>query len=445
MTSDATLEQELRDVFQRHEHLAGDVSLDDRPADDSSSSRPPSSARAPRSKSGSKSRSKGGPSKGGSLRRSHKDPRWARALVVAGALMMVLAGGAFVAKDVVMNYATRNVKQEDLIVPAAEQQGKHVTISGAKNILLMGIDPRPGQDESEAIRSDSIIILHIPASHDSAYLVSIPRDTWVKIPKFDNGKNRYTGGHDKINGAFAIGGLGTTGKEQRKFGVTLLAETIEENWGITFDAAAIIDFTGFQNVVNVLGGVDMYVDQEVKSVHIGHDAKGETKVPFIQRDNGSGGTALIPVAGVTPQTYHVGYQHLEPWQALDYVRQRETLPNSDYDRQRHQQQFIKALFKQILSKDVLTDPGKLKKVLDVIGQSMTIDSGGIGLDDWIFAMKGISGDSLLTVKTNNGTFFSSSENPGAEALDPTTLELLAAVKGNTLEEFMAQHTSLISS
>jgi LCP family protein required for cell wall assembly len=437
MTSDASLEQELRNVFQRHEHLAEDLSLGDRPADDPSSRRPPSSPRS----SGARSR----PSKVAASRRSRKDPKWARALVVVGALMMVAAGSAFVVKDAVINYATRNVKQEDLIVPAAEQQGKHVTISGAKNILLMGIDPRPGQDPSEAIRSDSIIILHIPAGHDSAYLISIPRDTWVKIPKFDNGKNRYTGGHDKINGAFAIGGLGTTGKEQRKFGVTLLADTIKDNWGVTFDAAAIIDFTGFQNVVNVLGGVDMYVDQEVKSVHIGHDAKGDTKVPYIQRDNGSGGTTLIPVAGVIPQTYHVGYQHLEPWQALDYVRQRETLPNSDYDRQRHQQQFIKALFKQILSKDVLTDPGKLKKVLDVIGQSMTIDSGGIGLDDWIFAMKGISGDNLLTVKTNNGTFYSSPENPGAEALDPTTLELLAAVKANTVEGFMGQHTSLISS
>jgi LCP family protein required for cell wall assembly len=440
MTSDASLEQELRDVFQRHEHLAGDLSLDDRPADDPSSSRPPSSARAPRP-----SRARSRPAKGTDLRRSRRDPRWARVLVVAGALMMMAAGSVFVLKDVAMNYATSNVKQEDLIVPAAEQQGRHVTISGAKNILLMGIDPRPGQDESEAIRSDSIIILHIPASHDSAYLISIPRDTWVRIPKFDNGRNRYAGGHDKINGAFAIGGLGTTGKEQRKFGVTLLAETIKDNWGVTFDAAGIIDFTGFQNVVNVLGGVDMYVDQEVKSVHIGHDAKGNTKVPYIQRDNGRGGTALEPIPGVTPQTYHVGFQHLEPWQALDYVRQRETLPNSDYDRQRHQQQFIKALFKQILSKDVLTDPGKLKKVLDVIGQSMTIDSGGIGLDDWIFAMKGISGDSLLTVKTNNGTFFSSPENPGAEALDPTTLDLLAAVRANTVQDFMAQHTSLISS
>jgi polyisoprenyl-teichoic acid--peptidoglycan teichoic acid transferase len=236
----------------------------------------------------------------------------------------------------------------------------------------------------------------------------------------------------------------TTGKDQRRYGMSLLANTINENWGIFFDAAAIVDFAGFTNVVNVLGGVDMYVDQETKSVHIGHDAKGNTKVPYIQRFNSKGGTDLIPIEGVTPQRYHVGYQHLAPWQALDYVRQRDTLPNSDYDRQRHQQQFIKALFREIASKDVLTDPVKVKKVLNVVGQSMTIDSGGIALDDWIFAMKGIGGDSLLTVKSNNGTFHESSEQPGAESLDDTTLALLASVRTNTVETFMAGHVDLVS-
>jgi hypothetical protein len=93
---------------------------------------------------------------------------------------------------------------------------------------------------------------------------------------------------------------------------------------------------------------------------------------------------------------------------------------------------------------VLTDPGKLKKVLDVVGQSMTIDSGGIDLQDWIFAMKGIGGDSLLTVKSNNGTFHESSEQPGAEALDDNTLALLDAVRTNTVETFLASHVDLVS-
>jgi LCP family protein required for cell wall assembly len=375
-------------------------------------------------------------------RRGRRDPAWARLLVVFGALMMIASGGAFVVKDAVFGFATRSVQREDLL---PGEQNKHVSVSGPKNILLIGIDPRPNQDPTEAIRSDSILILHIPASHDMAFLISIPRDTWVSIPKYSNGKRTYNGGKDKINGAFAEGGYGLTGKDQRKHGTSLLANTIAQNWGISFDAAAIVDFVGFQQVVKVLDGVDMYVDQRTVSVHIGYDAHGNQKVPFEQKEAPNGGTQLIPIKGVTPAVYEVGHQHLASWQALDYVRQRETLPNSDYDRQRHQQQFIKALFKKIASKEVLGSPSTLNKVLDVIGHSMTIDTGPIGLDDWIFAMRGINGDGLLTLKTNNGSFHASTEQPGAEALDETTLALLASVRGNTVQDFVLSHPSIVGS
>ncbi|MFB9179348.1 hypothetical protein ACFFX1_14510 [Dactylosporangium sucinum] len=78
--------------------------------------------------------------------------------------------------------------------------------------------------------------------------------------------------------------------------------------------------------------------------------------------------------------------------------------------------------------DVLTNSAQFNKVLDVVGKAMTIDSGGIGLADWAYAMRGIGGDDLLTIKTNNGAFNQSSENRGAEALDRTTLDLLEAVR-----------------
>jgi hypothetical protein len=153
---------------------------------------------------------------------------------------------------------------------------------------------------------------------------------------------------------------------------------------------------------------------------------------------------LDPIAGVTPQVYEVGQHHLSPSLALDYVRQRETLPNSDYDRQRHQQQFIKALMKKIASKEVLGNPAKLNKVLEVVGRAVTIDTGPFGIDDWMFAMRGIDGDRLLTLKTNNGGFHQSSESPGAEALDQTTLDLLAAVRGHTVPDFVQNHAEMIA-
>ena len=403
-------------MFTRHEHLAAEITPN-RPATGTPPRRP-----------------------------KRKDPVWARVLVVFGAVLMVISGGGIVAKDLLFSYATKSVSQENLLGDAGKQaqQKGHVSITGSKNILLIGIDARPAQDTAELIRADSILILHIPATHDAAFLVSIPRDTWVRIPAYNNGAKRYGGGYDKINAAYAFGGDGLTGAPARKQAVGLLAKTIQSLWGISFDGAAIVDFTGFQEVVKVLGGVDMYVDQETTSVHIGHNKKGETKVPFKQFQRSDGSTGLDPISGVTPMVYHVGYQHLEAWQALDYVRQRETLPNSDYDRQRHQQQFIKALFKKVLSKDVLTNPIQLNKVLDVVGKSMTVDSGGIDLADWAYAMRGIGGDDLLTIKTNNGTFNRSAENSGAEALDQATLDLLAAIKADQVRTFITSHPDLLT-
>ncbi|MEV8516821.1 LCP family protein [Dactylosporangium sp. NPDC051484] len=387
-----------------------------------------------------------GPRQGRRDRERHPDPAWARLCIAVGVVLTLLAGAALVGKEALFSYATRSVTQENLLGGSGKQaqQRGHVDITGAKNILLIGIDARPDQDPAELVRADSILILHIPAAHNAAFLISIPRDTWVKIPPYDNGAKRYRGGHDKINGAYAFGGDGLTGAAQRSHAVQLLATTIKNLWGLTFDSAAIVDFTGFQQVVEVLGGVDMYVDQETISVHVGHDANGETKVPYRQYTRSDGGQGLSPIPGVTPVVYHVGYQHLEPWQALDFVRQRELLPNSDYDRQRHQQQFLKALFKKMLSRDVLTNPVQLNQVLQVVGKAMTIDSGGIDLDDWLYAMRGISDNDLFSIKSNNGTFNQAPENRNAEALDQSTVDLLDAVRTEQVPAFVAAHPHLIA-
>ena len=104
--------------------------------------------------------------------------------------------------------------------------------------------------------------------------------------------------------------------------------------------------------------------------------------------------------------YHPGWQHLVSWEALDYCRQRDLLANgdSDYGRQRHQQQFIRAVVKKTLSNGVLTNPVKLDKVIRSAGQAFTFDGGGVNLADWIFTLKGIDPNALLMVKTNAGHF-----------------------------------------
>jgi LCP family protein required for cell wall assembly len=373
-----------------------------------------------------------------------RDPLWARLMVVFGALLMLGSGVAIVGSKFLVAQATKNVTQSNLLGGAGQDRA-HVTINGAKNILLVGDDQRPGQGPNDPARSDSIMILHIPAAHDGGYLVSIPRDTLTKIPAYNNGKVKYPGGEDKINAAFAFGGEGLTGDAANSHGFELLAETIKNMTGITFDAGAIVNFAGFQQVVSVLGTVHMYVDEKTTSIFLGtNDKTGKYAQPYHINDDGTVG---YKISGVTAQVYEVGWHDFPPYQALDYVRQRDLLANGDFDygRQRHQQQFIKAVFKQIVASGTLTSPTKLAKVLDAVGKAVTVDNGGISLEDWVYAMRGVNPNDLVTVKTNAGTFNSEKFNgQDVEILSDTSMQLFNDVKSDSVSSFITAHPDWVS-
>ncbi|MEV4640017.1 LCP family protein [Actinoplanes sp. NPDC049548] len=376
--------------------------------------------------------------------RTARSPRWARWCLVLGALLVLGSGTAVAGTRVLLGSATKTVTKRNLL-GTIRPQVKHVTIKGAKTIILAGLDTRPRQDPSQLTRSDSIILLHIPASHDAAYLISLPRDTLVRIPRFDNGKVPYAGGENKINAAFAYGSRGLTGDAALTGGFTLLAKTVQQLTGITPDAGAIIDFQGFRHVVDVLGKVCMYVDEDTTSIHIGTDDRtGKRAAPYkINPD----GTVNHRIRGVTPNIYRKGDHCFTPAEALDFVRQRDLLANGDYDygRQRHQQQFLKAVVKNIVDSG-LTSPTKLPGLLKALGKTMTVDDGGIPLQDWVFAMRSVRPDDLVTIKTNNGTF-NSRTVPGvgsAEILSDTSRELMKAVKNDRVDEFVLAHPTWVT-
>jgi LCP family protein required for cell wall assembly len=377
-------------------------------------------------------------------RANRSSPRWARWCVALGATLMTLSGVAIAGSQALLHAATSKVAQQDLLGSAAGQR-QHRAITGAKNILLVGLDTRPGQDPSLSVRSDSIILMHIPADHSQAYLISLPRDTLITIPAYNNGASRYSGGQNKINAAFAYGSRGLTGSAALSHGFELLALTVRNLTGITLDAGAIIDFQGFKQVVQVLGKVCMYVDETTTSIHIGRDnVTGKYAAPY---KINSDGTVNHRISGVTPNIYTKGNHCLTPADALDFVRQRDLLANHDYDygRQRHQQQFLKAVMKQVID-DGLNSPTKLPGLLSAVGKTMTVDDGGIPLEDWAFAMRGINPDAITTLKTNNGTF-NSRTVPGVgsvEILSDISLQLLKAARDDTVAAFVQAHPSLVS-
>ena len=374
--------------------------------------------------------------------RRRTDPLWARVFVIFGALLMMASGGVLIGSKVLLNRYAGSIQQESLIGDAGATDSKgRVSITGAINVLLVGVDESADrQDAGLNSRSDSIIIAHIPATHDQAFLVSLPRDSYVDIPAFP--KAKYAGARDKINAAFTIGSQYNLG---RSGGFELLALTVQRLSGIRFNGGAIINFDGFKAIVDALGGVDMYVDDEVESIHIGWDRQGRFAKPFRLNPDG---TVASRVPGVTAQRYHPGQQHLTSWQALDYCRQRDLLGkgDSDYGRQRHQQQFIKAVLKQTVSKGVITNPAKLDKVLRAAGQALTFDGGGVALEDWIFTLKDINPDNLITVKTNAGKFNSRTVAGGqlAEILTDESLSLLAAIRDDRVGDFVLQHPDWVS-
>ncbi len=359
-----------------------------------------------------------------------------RIFIALGVLLIVLSAVGFVGGDVVLHQVSSTIKQQNLLGSIGSSA---TTIDGPVNILLVGLDTRDA-NPAMGSRSDSIIIVHIPASHDRAYLISIPRDTNAVIPPF--AMSHYPGGTDKINAAYqdgSVNGGGTAG------GVQLLALTIQKLANISFNAAVIVNFDGFRDVVAALGGVNMCVDERTTSIHDGFINGTDTPAaPYLITD---GGAHLTPIPGRHPVIYQPGCRRLTPTEALDYVRQRDLLANGDgdYGRQRHQQQFVKALLQESIDKG-LSNPLTLEPILQKLSKAFIFDGHGISLTDWIFAFKGISPNNMILVKTNAGTYDTVHVNgQSREQLSPLSRQLLADVNTDSIDAFIAANPSWVSS
>ncbi|MBN1172622.1 MAG: LCP family protein, partial [Micromonosporaceae bacterium] len=133
------------------------------------------------------------------------------------------------------------------------------------------------------------------------------------------------------------------------------------------------------------------VDVRTESIHIGYDKDGK----FLAPRTGPEGQYRNPAS--TPKVYEPGCYHFKGWEALDYVRQRKTLPNGDYDRQRHQQQFLRAVLDRVKSKGWMTNPIEVDRVLRAVGGSLTVDTNGVPLAELAYAMRGMESAAIAGV------------------------------------------------
>jgi LCP family protein required for cell wall assembly len=235
-------------------------------------------------------------------------------------------------------------------------------VEGSLNILLVGSDSRDPDapvDKASAWRADTIILMHIPASHDKAYLVSIPRDLYVPIPQSasaDCGDRRA-----KINAAFAFGGL------------PLAVRTVECFTDVRIDNVVAIDFAGFKEVTDALGGVDLKVERSITSIH----------KPY--------------------RKFKKGMNHMNGAEALDWVRQRKQFPDGDFARVRHQQEFLRALMDKATSTGTLTNPKKLNAFLQAATKALTVDE-SMSLVDMALQFRSLRGNNLeFLTSPHNGS------------------------------------------
>ncbi|GIF40714.1 LCP family protein [Actinoplanes xinjiangensis] len=375
-----------------------------------------------------------------------RTPLWARLCAAFGAVLLIVSGGTLVTGQTLIAKYTSGITNEGLLDgDAAQAASKKEDIEGPLTILLVGIDPR--KPETPPL-SDSILIAHIPADMSTAYLFSMPRDLYVEIPADSNSGVRAHRG--KINSAMALGSQ-VDGKIDVTNGFKLLSKTVRNYTGIEqFDAAAIINFGGFKDMVEALGGVSMVIDMDVKSEHLtpeGRQRPRKASCPVTSK-------CEHPYTG--PQAYYKKSTkpvRLQPWQALDYVRQRypnvEGVAMSDYDRQRHQQQFIKAMAKEAMSKGVITDVGKMTKILDAAGKSLTFAGGGNSPIEWALALKDVNVDDMVTVKLpGGGKYENPANNTGylGEEFRPVSVaeDFFAAVKEDRVAQFLLDNPGIVN-
>jgi len=257
-----------------------------------------------------------------------------RNLLILLAIFVVLAGGGALAVTLYARDIDDDIARIEAFdqVPQQARPVKEKAAGDAMNFLILGSDTR-NPETTGGSRSDTIILLHLPADRAGAQLVSIPRDTWVHVPASADGRHGNTSA--KINAAFAWGGT------------PLMVQTVEDYTGVRIDHVLMVDFAGFKDIVDALGGVEIDVDEAFTSTH-----------------------SLSP-GGV--RKFKAGPQTMDGATALDYARERYAFKDGDFARIRHQQQVIKAILSKASSGGVLTSPGRLNSFLRATADAVSVD------------------------------------------------------------------------
>ena len=196
------------------------------------------------------------------------------------------------------------------------------------DILMLGLR---GKDDLEngGLLTDTMILLSINTADDKAAMISIPRDLYVRIPGL--------GKMEKVNFAYAYG------KERDGDGLNASRQAVEKVTGVNIDYIVAVDFDSFINLIDTIGGIDVYVPREFTETS---QWGWEFRVPK-------------------------GLNHMNSQTALYYARSRYS--TSDFDRSRRQQDILMAIADRALSLKILSNPVKLNAILNSLSKGLDTD------------------------------------------------------------------------
>lgn len=263
--------------------------------------------------------------------------------------------------------ATSQIKRVDVFKDRKERP--KVVARTAVTYLIVGSDTREGLTRAEikalkvgstkvaaGKRSDTMLLVHISKSRDHATIVSIPRDTFVRVPEWIDSKGKvHPPSYSKINATFGRGDA------------PLLVQTLEGMTDLRIDHYIEVSFLGFKEMVDALGGVEICTNRKI------NDPKSHLILP-------------------------AGTHRLDGITALKYVRTRYFDGMGDLGRMQRQQQFIAAMIREASSAGVLLNPVKLVKFVNAALGSVTTDP-GLKQDDLITLAEQLRGISTKKVRT----------------------------------------------
>jgi hypothetical protein len=237
-----------------------------------------------------------------------KDPLWARTFIVIGVVLVVASGGLIGAEKVLAKRYNDSVKRDTLLADdarAADSARAPSQITGPLNFLLLGSDARP-VDNVDGNRADTIISRRTSGDAGPGVPGVDPARSARGDPAVRAHRVHRQPREDQL-------GVPVRGRRQRRR-PSWMSMTLANLLNIRFDGAALVDFTGFQDVVKALGGVDMCVDHRVVSEHVGFDETGNYLQPARRRHAGR-------VRGGLPRVQRLAGARLRP-PALQPARRR---------------------------------------------------------------------------------------------------------------------------